>query len=656
MPSMSSNTASMNSTTPRTTSPNYAALAQDATVEPSVGLSNAKLSESRRKLLETVNRLLNTGVQLDVNIPQIAVIGNQSAGKSSLIEAISGITLPRGSGTCIRCPIESRLKNSKGPWTCVVSIRTLLGQAKNEVFGKPIYDKHEVEERICRAQIAILNPNLDRTKILEGERPEFGVNPGSVPFSTNCIAIEISGPDVADLSFCDLPGLIRSTRDGTSRDIELVDPQYLIHCPHLADHMNQGALHLAKKFDPTGERTVGVLTKPDRIDRGDEHSWVSFIRGEEQPLRNPWFCVKQPSTSELQSGLTWDEARKLEAAFFSTTTPWCDLDPMYRKYLQTSNLVDRLSIILSDLIAQRLPEIRKELETLILNTRSALRDLPRPPSSDPLNEISGMLFAFKMDVNRGVQEEDSEYCSQHEEEGDVVGEVGDNEDRETDGIYIEEVQQRTNNVEESFIKEITQHWTDPAQTYCEEVYETSLDQIDVVIKKHFKDFGQGHLERQIRNMFARNTNRLAIDWIGYDLRDKLLEFYKKLRQEDKHPDLMKATRKQPSPFSFGCSDPLLPIDEMEPALKIMAEARAYFQVAYKRFADNVPLVVDYELVQGLERNLLEVLLQKLKIHSASGAQICKEFAQENSVIANRREELTTRLERLKSASRELMKM
>lgn len=41
-------------------------------------------------------------VQVDIDLPVIAVTGSQSAGKSSLIESISGITLPRASGTCTR--------------------------------------------------------------------------------------------------------------------------------------------------------------------------------------------------------------------------------------------------------------------------------------------------------------------------------------------------------------------------------------------------------------------------------------------------------------------------------------------------------------------------------------------------------------------------
>lgn len=67
-----------------------------------VGLSNPKLSHGRRQMLDLVNRLHSTGVQVDIDLPQIAVIGSQSAGKSSLIESISGITLPRAAGTCTR--------------------------------------------------------------------------------------------------------------------------------------------------------------------------------------------------------------------------------------------------------------------------------------------------------------------------------------------------------------------------------------------------------------------------------------------------------------------------------------------------------------------------------------------------------------------------
>jgi hypothetical protein len=81
----------------------------------------------------------------------------------------------------------------------------LLPQVRSERFGSTIYDKTEVEERIRRAQRAILNPNTSFLKYLQYEDDD-DTNTREVTFSRNCITLEISGSDVADLSFVDLPG------------------------------------------------------------------------------------------------------------------------------------------------------------------------------------------------------------------------------------------------------------------------------------------------------------------------------------------------------------------------------------------------------------------------------------------------------------------
>lgn len=82
---------------------------------------------------------------------------------------------------------------------------TPLGQTRNEVFGPTIYNKREVEERIRRAQCAILNPQKPAKQFLEGE--DELLREAELSFSNNCVSLQISGPDVADLSFCDLPGM-----------------------------------------------------------------------------------------------------------------------------------------------------------------------------------------------------------------------------------------------------------------------------------------------------------------------------------------------------------------------------------------------------------------------------------------------------------------
>ena len=142
---------------------------------------------------------------------------------------------------------------------------------------------------------------------------------------------------------------------------------------HAADFENQGAHHLAKLDDPDGKRTIGgilskicfplqtqltytyagVLTKPDRIPPGEEDRWLRFIRNEYEELQNGWYCVKQPNSRSLSQGISWKAARTQENEYFSMTPPWSSLETTYQNYLRTSNLTERLSIILSELISKR---------------------------------------------------------------------------------------------------------------------------------------------------------------------------------------------------------------------------------------------------------------------------------------------------------------
>lgn len=56
--------------------------------------------------------------QLDrygIHVPQIAVVGAQSSGKSSVLESITGIPFPRDAALCTRGPMEVRLKMCTDP-------------------------------------------------------------------------------------------------------------------------------------------------------------------------------------------------------------------------------------------------------------------------------------------------------------------------------------------------------------------------------------------------------------------------------------------------------------------------------------------------------------------------------------------------------------
>lgn len=118
---------------------------------------------------------------------------------------------------------------------------------------------------------------------------------------------------------------------------------------------------------------------------------------------------------------------------------------------------------------------------------------------------------------------------------------------------------------------------------------------------------------------------------------------------------------------------LLPVDPMEPALLIMAGVRAYFQgmflhgdvdlklkepfaVAYKRFADMVPLAIDYEIVRGLHKGIEQALLDGLSLTGPEAYSRCQLMVQEHSSVSSKRAELQKKLDRLRAASAELRKL
>jgi hypothetical protein len=76
-----------------------------------------------------------------------------------------------------------------------------LSNAQKVQFGPVITAKSEVTERIQRAQRAILNPSTPPDVFLAGATTDHEVS-----FSSNRIVLHVSGPDITDLNFIDLPG------------------------------------------------------------------------------------------------------------------------------------------------------------------------------------------------------------------------------------------------------------------------------------------------------------------------------------------------------------------------------------------------------------------------------------------------------------------
>ncbi|KIO22289.1 hypothetical protein M407DRAFT_28165 [Tulasnella calospora MUT 4182] len=373
----------------------------------------------RRQILDVLNVLTSLGIQNDIDLPRVAVLGSQSAGKSSLIESMSGISLPRASGTCTRCPMECRLQFGE-TWSCSVMLRFEFDSGGNRLstprevsFGGPISDKADVTARLRRAQRAILRPSIDANKFLDDS--DLETNGTSLSFSKNYVCIHVQGPQVPDLTFYDLPGIIANVSDGgNEKDIQLVEDlakMYITqpNCIVLlvitceTDFENQGAYRLIKADESLRARTVGVLTKPDRIEPGNEQRWLRILRNEINTLENGWFAVKQPDFQQLERGISWEAARIGERDFFSTTQPWSNLEDKHRNRIGSAALADHLGQMLSDLASTKLPAVLASINRLLGNVDQELKKYPAPTYDDPKREIIMLLRDFTKDVAKHVE-------------------------------------------------------------------------------------------------------------------------------------------------------------------------------------------------------------------------------------------------------------
>ncbi|KIJ68612.1 hypothetical protein HYDPIDRAFT_106826 [Hydnomerulius pinastri MD-312] len=383
-------------------------------------ISHGTYATRCRELLSLVKRLRAIGAQTELDLPRIAVIGNQSAGKSSVVEAISGITVPRDAGTCTRCPIECRMASSEASWSCRISIRwefnakgERLPSVSEVPFGKTISSPEQVELALRRAQAAVLYPSVPAARFLKmsvSELDEPTKNLKALKFSRSVICVDLQGPGLADLAFVDLPGIIHNADSLTVRQLEDLVMSHikdnaiiLVALPMSDDIENQKALSLARSVDPDGHRTIGVLTKPDILVSGSTAAlglWMDVIEGQRHHLDLGYYCTRQPDDAERARGCTSAQAREAEDVFFGSTKPWCN--SLHPDRFGTGNLIKALNTHLVRMIESTIPRVRAETTRLLDECTRGLDEIP-PAITDHTNYTMKLLATFCLTVDQHVQ-------------------------------------------------------------------------------------------------------------------------------------------------------------------------------------------------------------------------------------------------------------
>lgn len=331
-------------------------------------LGDQGLATEQRSLLDLIDKLQFAQLD-DVKLPQIVVVGDQSAGKSSVLEALTGTPFPRDAGACTRFATEIRLRRAKETKLKVSIIpdktRPYNDQARLLQWGGDVTGDTPFDAMM-----------RDATELIA---------PKSIPgrfAARDILVVEKEGPDMPLLTLVDLPGLVRvANRDQSESDIQTIEAlsdRYMKSSRTIIlaviggnnDYVQAPILKKARYFDPKGSRTIGVLTKPDMTERiGLEEKFIELVTNKDQEnnFKLGWYVLLNPGPGEQWQ--TPEDRAKREAEFFSRGK-WATLPP---EMWGIGALRAKLSTQLQRHIGKHVKTLRRQIQQALEGCESQLK-------------------------------------------------------------------------------------------------------------------------------------------------------------------------------------------------------------------------------------------------------------------------------------------
>lgn len=312
---------------------------------------NKKLQflESFKHKLDVIESIRSVLTLEGFEVPGIVVAGSQSSGKSSVLESISGISLPRGSNITTRVPIILRLEHINDE------------QAYAMMSTYPDFSDSE--------RIDDLSTIADNINSLTRR-----VTPNEGSISDTPIYLKVLKSDNPNLTIIDLPGITHMSYNEMQTNIHeetvnlvkryVKNPQMIILCvvPAGDDFANCEAIKIAKEVDPQGLRTLGVITKIDLCNE----KITDKIKGEQHvKLKLGFVAVKNKGTDDI----TLKDARKSEKKYFNT-----HYELLENEYWGVPTLISKITKLQNDAIAEFIPSIKVEIHNKILTLENTLSD------------------------------------------------------------------------------------------------------------------------------------------------------------------------------------------------------------------------------------------------------------------------------------------
>ncbi|KAK3309619.1 P-loop containing nucleoside triphosphate hydrolase protein [Chaetomium strumarium] len=397
-------------------------------------------------LLWKIDKLRERNIGTLVPLPQLVVVGDQSSGKSSLLESLTGIPFPRGVELCTRYATQ------------ITQRRDDVSRVEVSIIPRPnateAHKKHVGEYRCSalsledfRTEFPAILKEVDKRmgiRMTKNQPSRAGVDsgygsddlvsdgstsssdgdskPGKMPatttdnlaqggrvFSEDVLKIEIFGPSVDYLTVIDVPGIFRTPTEGftTKEDMAMVrdmvrsyirDSRTVILAvlPCNIDISNQEILTLADEYDKDGERTLGILTKPDLVpEMSMRRSVCDIIHGNKKPLRLGYYLVRS-------RGADMSDAEFMSRETEFKKEPWSSL-PLNRVGVRA--LKACLADLLGHMAHREFPKLRRDIGNKLHAMETERKQLG--PSRKDANEqrqyLSSMAREFQELTRAGLE-------------------------------------------------------------------------------------------------------------------------------------------------------------------------------------------------------------------------------------------------------------
>lgn len=334
-----------------------------------------------RPLLDAYDRISEILRNEPIPMPKIVVVGDQSSGKSSVLESITGIDTPRGQNTVTRGPI-------------VIQIRRTMKSSDECAF---IWSEKKEKQKITLGQIGESILSFQKTLISEQ----------SVEITSTPVYIEVNKIDAPDLTLYDLPGLTYKNEKMTGTIKRIIEDftrgnetLILLITPANTDLTTSEALSLCRKNEGFEDRTIAVVTK---IELGSSEKGIyGKIMENELGLKYPPIVVRNRTQEEVDQMENWEEIRRREMQLFRDHPDLCRLPDASKG---TNQLITRLIELQKETLLSSRYDIMEKIQSQLGIKQSELSKLPASLSTTTEKQIrfESCLDQFIKNVKRSIK-------------------------------------------------------------------------------------------------------------------------------------------------------------------------------------------------------------------------------------------------------------